>query len=232
LLESEYQRKFIVYNNKVCKNTCKNSQLIDSKMLLVEAYLNENKLDSAQTVLSQIALADTTVISTVERQNYVDYMNVLLSLANSTLNVKQMNTAQVTTMQQIVATNTLAGGKAEVAVQIATNQKTIHAIADIHTSHSMFVPDQEDTPEQEITKAKLYPNPNNGTMSFEYELKDNDKGEFSIYDITGRKIADYELTTGNKTITVSETNLNNGIYFYTYKINGSVEQSEKIVIIK
>jgi uncharacterized repeat protein (TIGR01451 family) len=232
LLESEYQRKFIVYNNKVCKNTCKNSQLIDSKMLLVEAYLNENKLDSAQTVLSQIALADTTVISTVERQNYVDYMNVLLSLANSTLNVKQMNTAQVTTMQQIAATNTLAGGKAEVAVQIATNQKTVHAIADIHTSHSMFVPDQEDTPEQEITKAKLYPNPNNGTMSFEYELKDNDKGEFSIYDITGRKIADYELATGNKTMTVSETNLNNGIYFYTYKINGSVEQSEKIVIIK
>ncbi len=78
----------------------------------------------------------------------------------------------------------------------------------------------------------LYPNPNNGTMSFEYELKNKEKGELDIFDITGRKIANYKLVTGRKIITVSETNLNNGIYFYTYKINDSVQQSEKIVIIK
>ena len=69
-------------------------------------------------------------------------------------------------------------------------------------------------------------------MSFEYELKNKEKGELDIFDITGRKIANYKLVTGRKIITVSETNLNNGIYFYTYKINDSVQQSEKIVIIK
>ena len=78
----------------------------------------------------------------------------------------------------------------------------------------------------------IYPNPNNGAMSFEYELKNNDKGEVEIYDITGRKIVSYELETGSKIITISETTLNSGMYFYIYKINGSVEKSEKIIIAK
>lgn len=79
---------------------------------------------------------------------------------------------------------------------------------------------------------KVYPNPNNGQMTFEYELNGNAKGELSIYDVTGRKIANYDLSTGSKINTVSETSLNNGIYFYIYKINDVIKKSEKIVIIK
>ena len=232
LLESEYQRQFIVYNDKVCKKTCINSRLIESKMLLTEAYLNENKLDSARTVLAEIVAADATVISTVEKQNYVDYMNVLLSLADNSLNIKQMNSGQIASIEQIANTPTRAGKKAEIARQVATGQKTIHTIANIssNSNHSMFVPEEDAETLNE--KAKLYPNPNNGTMQFEYSLSEFEKGELSIYDVTGRKIADYELSTGSKIITVSETGLTNGIYFYIYKINDSIEKSDKIVIIK
>ncbi len=51
-------------------------------------------------------------------------------------------------------------------------------------------------------------------MQFDYSLADNQKGVFEIYDITSRKLLSYPIKKGKNTLTISESNLENGIYFY------------------
>ncbi len=80
---------------------------------------------------------------------------------------------------------------------------------------------------------KLYPNPNNGNMIFEYSLASQSAGTFVLYDITGRVINKYKLTEGdNNSLKISENELTNGIYFYSVIIDNNVKAYNKIVIVK
>ena len=80
---------------------------------------------------------------------------------------------------------------------------------------------------------KLYPNPNDGNMIFEYSLKDESTGTFVLYDITGRIINKYNLTEGsNNQLKISESTFNSGIYFYSIVVDGKIQSKNKFVIIK
>jgi hypothetical protein len=83
-----------------------------------------------------------------------------------------------------------------------------------------------------VMPGKLYPNPNNGTMLFEYSLADGEKGELAIYDITGRMVNTFILEPNNTTLQISEAGLKDGIYFYHYVVNGKTVTADKLVIIK
>jgi hypothetical protein len=79
----------------------------------------------------------------------------------------------------------------------------------------------------------LSPNPNNGEMVFEYSLPLQSSGIFILYDITGRTINKYKLTEGqNNLLKISETELKNGIYFYSVLIDGKMRGYDKIVVVK
>ncbi len=80
---------------------------------------------------------------------------------------------------------------------------------------------------------KLYPNPNDGNMIFEYSLEEQSSGTFILYDITGRVINKYKLTAGQSNeLKISENELNNGVYFYSVIIDNSIKAYSKIVIVK
>jgi hypothetical protein len=80
---------------------------------------------------------------------------------------------------------------------------------------------------------KLYPNPNDGSMHFIYNLNENENGAFEIYDISGRIIQTYKLQTGEKNqLLINETELNSGVYFYKVIIDGQTGKSDKLIIIK
>ncbi len=79
----------------------------------------------------------------------------------------------------------------------------------------------------------LFPNPNNGTMNFEYSITGASVGELAIYDLSGKEIVNYKLEAGTgKNLKIDETKLSNGIYFYKMIVNNEVKASDKIVIIK
>ena len=62
---------------------------------------------------------------------------------------------------------------------------------------------------------KLYPNPNNGNMTFEYSLSPTDNGQLEIVDMLGQSIKIYPLQQGNDNkLQISESTLKNGVYFY------------------
>lgn len=79
----------------------------------------------------------------------------------------------------------------------------------------------------------LYPNPNDGNMTFTYTIKDAAKGEFLLYDVTGKLLTKYPLQIGkNNQLFLQKNELNAGVYFYRIFVNNKLETSNKIVIIK
>ncbi len=58
------------------------------------------------------------------------------------------------------------------------------------------------------------PNPSNGNMHVAYEIPQNAKGTFSIYDLMGKQILSYPLNSGKNTLTISGADIDAGIYFY------------------
>ncbi|HEX8514777.1 MAG TPA: T9SS type A sorting domain-containing protein [Bacteroidia bacterium] len=84
-----------------------------------------------------------------------------------------------------------------------------------------------------ISDFRLFPNPNNGTMNFEYSMNENSEGIFEIFDLSGKLVTAISLSAGEeKQIVIDENQLNSGIYFYKVKINGELKTSNKLVIIK
>lgn len=78
----------------------------------------------------------------------------------------------------------------------------------------------------------IFPNPNNGTMTVKYVLAENQKGRFEIYNVVGIKVTDYILQSNTETLSVSQSDLNEGIYFYRLTSNDKVTGYGKVVVIK
>jgi hypothetical protein len=77
---------------------------------------------------------------------------------------------------------------------------------------------------------KLYPNPNNGNMTLEYNVTGN-KAEFVLYDITGKLVNSYNLNVKASVLQIVQAELSNGIYYYQIRVDDKVVKYDKIVII-
>jgi len=88
-------------------------------------------------------------------------------------------------------------------------------------------------PEQNMNiPVKVYPNPNNGGWEVDYYFPDGLDGHFELYDAMGRKIKDYLLDAGKNKLSITENNLQNGVYTYQVIHNNSLVAKDKLVIIK
>jgi len=81
-------------------------------------------------------------------------------------------------------------------------------------------------------ETKVFPNPNNGNFTFEYELKNNESGTMNIIDITGKLVASYPLVNTKNSLQINAKDLNNGVYLYHVVVNGKTINTDKLVIIK
>lgn len=79
---------------------------------------------------------------------------------------------------------------------------------------------------------KVYPNPNNGTMTIDYTLPENTAGAFEVYDMAGKKVWSTVLGGGQNTVSLQNDVLPNGIYFYQLHAAGRTIATDKLVIIK
>jgi hypothetical protein len=99
----------------------------------------------------------------------------------------------------------------------------------------VFTPDPtttENTTQPKEIKVLVVPNPNNGTMQVYYNLKDQTPAFFEIYDLTGRKVFSRQLNVESRSITISQQQLNGGVYMYMLVQNNAVVAFDKMVIIK
>jgi len=77
----------------------------------------------------------------------------------------------------------------------------------------------------------IFPNPNTGTMTLEYHISMTE-GLVEIKDITGKTVARYTLPANADKLTITNDQLQNGIYIYHVSVNGKVVKSDKLLIIK
>ncbi len=87
----------------------------------------------------------------------------------------------------------------------------------------------------ELLQPKLYqntPNPANKTTRISYDLKKQEKVSIEIFDLMGKKIADYNLgnqSSGFHSLDIDLTKLTPGTYFYSLKTN-DYQKCRKMII--
>lgn len=81
------------------------------------------------------------------------------------------------------------------------------------------------------TEIRIFPNPNTGSFTLTYELAKEEAGSIVIYDVSGRKVAEYNLANESTSLNINE-NLEEGIYLYKVVVNGKAVKTDKLVIIK
>lgn len=84
-----------------------------------------------------------------------------------------------------------------------------------------------------IASSYLYPNPNNGTMNFQYSFTNESDGDLLFYDLSGNLIAKYKLKPGlNNQLQIDKPDLSNGVYFYKMIVGKEVKAWDKVVIVR
>lgn len=78
------------------------------------------------------------------------------------------------------------------------------------------------TNESSLSKSKVYPNPNNGTFTFDAE----DAGNIVITDVSGKLIHSRNVSKGNNTISLKATS---GLYFLNFQSQGKKLNTKLII---
>jgi hypothetical protein len=78
----------------------------------------------------------------------------------------------------------------------------------------------------------LYPNPNNGNFTLEYNIGNETNGKVRIYNTLGEMVGEYSLENSEGTMNISNTELSNGVYIWKLYTNSQVDKFGKIIIIK
>jgi hypothetical protein len=79
----------------------------------------------------------------------------------------------------------------------------------------------------------LYPNPASEQLSFEYAIGGEFHGaSLEIFNLTGTMVYNEILSENEGKLSIDLANLSGGIYFYKVIIDGRIDKTEKLVIIK
>ncbi|HXK49398.1 MAG TPA: T9SS type A sorting domain-containing protein, partial [Clostridiales bacterium] len=79
-----------------------------------------------------------------------------------------------------------------------------------------------------------YPNPFNPVTKIEYDLAEDGYVSLTVYDVTGRKVAELEnrkIQAGSHSIDFDGSRLTSGVYYYTLRV-GKDAQTKKMIMIK
>jgi len=76
---------------------------------------------------------------------------------------------------------------------------------------------------------RSYPNPVQNFLNFEYELKDYQNANISLYDIVGKRIQTKEIYNNSNTVQLDFSDLKSGLYIWTFEVDGTSIKTEKII---
>ena len=80
-----------------------------------------------------------------------------------------------------------------------------------------------------IAKNQAYPNPASAVVNINYALNKRN-ARISLYNILGVSVYEQQLDGQEGTIAINVSDLAQGIYFYTIKVDGNVVDTKKLVI--
>jgi len=80
--------------------------------------------------------------------------------------------------------------------------------------------------------SKAYPNPTSNNVYFDYQFENILNAELQIYNIYGALVNRYDLNNMNGKISVNTTEMNSGIYFYSFISEEGILSSGKFAVSK
>ena len=83
-----------------------------------------------------------------------------------------------------------------------------------------------------VATLTVFPNPNNGQMTLNYAMQNIKEAHFELYDFCGKLISSFALDVNKYALTIDESNLSKGLYFYRLVMDGIQSSGGKIVILK
>lgn len=77
-----------------------------------------------------------------------------------------------------------------------------------------------------------YPNPASSHTSFNYSFPENSSASFTLSDITGNIIKEIPIYNTQGILEVSSSDISEGMYFYSFYLNGKMLMTKKLIIQK
>lgn len=76
-----------------------------------------------------------------------------------------------------------------------------------------------------------FPNPANSIVSMKYDINEfSEKGEIVFYDMLGKSVKEITLSDKKGTAKINVDDLNSGIYFYSFLVDGKAISTKKLVV--
>lgn len=79
---------------------------------------------------------------------------------------------------------------------------------------------------------QAYPNPASSVVNFDYNINASDRASVSVYNLLGQEVKSQQVNGMQGHLSVSVTDLNEGIYFCKLFVNGCAVSTEKFVVKK
>ena len=80
--------------------------------------------------------------------------------------------------------------------------------------------------------ARLYPNPNNGSFTLAYDLKQMPEATIQLIDISGKLVYTTRIDNLNNLLKINTNDLNDGLYFIRLISNKTLLWTDKVMISK
>ncbi len=196
-------------------------------------------LDSVDVELSDNNLASASAVNgTLNAQSQVQQnQRDVNSIYASVMNGNPATAQQVTDLWNIAYQCPLTGGngvyRARTLLCLIENEILFFEDScDAPTQGARMIQQQAQAEISNNNNCKVYPNPNNGEMILSYNSGEQQKVSFTIFDMTGRELSQYDLLSGSQVMNINLTGLAAGMYYYVFYVDGKPSKSEKIIINK
>jgi hypothetical protein len=214
-----------------CVATC-NGTALTSNAIAITSKTNAAATVSASGATSFCAGDSVTLNATNLGSNYsVQWYRTNISMENATAYtqlVKQPGTYKVVTRNLTNGCSRISGSSVVVAVNCRLANPDV-VVVDNELNDEAARTIREDMPEV----IRIYPNPNEGSFTFEFQTDEEGAGDLQIINVMGQSIYNASVTSTDGFVQ-HQINLGNqfetGLYIVRYKLNG--EQYDRKVILK
>lgn len=132
------------------------------------------------------------------------------------------------------------GFHAEFVSKMSTMTRTVHYqfynIADANDSTGVTIRYNSTVGVDEMDKvggtiSNAYPNPANMSVSVKYDINEfSNTGTIVFFDMLGKEVKEVALSDKKGTAKINVDDLNSGIYFYSFMVDGKAISTKKLVI--
>lgn len=211
-------------------NFLANETDVHSRKQLIATYYTIGDYSNASQYLT--ALPQTTD----ELIQFKAYYDLLIAVAEDERNIYQLNSEEISALQEIAATQTSAALAAQGILTLINGEVFDYVIErleddDLFTSNHASNALQKNESIQH-NHFDVFPNPANNSFVVKYEIDKDTQDERTIQltDITGKIVFSKTIAKINGNIEISTASYSNGLYFIQLYSGSSIVAVTKIII--